>query len=229
MPDEWSWKIARISGIELRVHATFLILLVWLALIYYQETGTVAGPAYGVLFTLALFCSVVLHELAHALMGRRFGVPTRDITLVPIGGVARLDHVPEQPWQELWIALAGPAVTVGIAVAIYVLLRVLGLPVALVEQAAAHGDRLRSCSEGEHDERGRRDGCESTGGRGIPLTLSGGRLTSSAANARLCSRRAYSEQSIRSRGRERRASERADPGVPSPRCTAARRRDRPSR
>jgi len=138
---KWSWKIARISGIELRVHATFLILLVWLALIYYQETGTVAGAAYGVLFTLALFCSVVLHELGHALMGRRFGVPTRDITLLPIGGVARLDHMPEQPQQELRIALAGPAITVGIAAAIYILLRVVGLPVALVEQATAHGDR----------------------------------------------------------------------------------------
>ena len=138
---KWSWKIARVSGIELRVHATFLILLVWLALVYYQDTGTITGAARGVLFTLALFCSVVLHELGHALTGRRFGVPTRDITLLPIGGVARLDHMPELPQQELWIALAGPAVTVGIAAAIYILLRVLGLPVALVEEAAAHGER----------------------------------------------------------------------------------------
>ena len=138
---KWSWKIGRVSGIELRVHATFPILLVWLALLYYQDTGTVTGAARGVLFTLALFCSVVLHELGHALTGRRFGVPTRDITLLPIGGVARLDHMPEQPRQELWIALAGPAVTVVIAAAIYILLRALGLPVALVEEAAAHVER----------------------------------------------------------------------------------------
>ncbi len=138
---KWSWKIGRVSGIDLRVHATFPILLVWLALLYYQDTGTVIGAARGVLFTLALFCSVVLHELGHALTGRRFGVPTRDITLLPIGGVARLDHMPEQPRQELWIALAGPAVTVVIAAAIYILLRALGLPVALVEEAAAHVER----------------------------------------------------------------------------------------
>lgn len=138
---KWSWKIGRVSGIDLRVHATFVILLVWLARLYFQDTGTVAGAARGVLFTLALFGSVVLHELGHALMARRFGAPTRDITLLPIGGVARLEYIPEQPKQELWIALAGPAVTVGIAAAIYILLRVLGLPVALVEEAAARGER----------------------------------------------------------------------------------------
>jgi Zn-dependent protease/predicted transcriptional regulator len=137
---KWSWKVARIGGIDLRVHATFVILLVWMALLSYQDAGTVAGAAHGVLFTLALFGSVVLHELGHALMGRRFGAATRDITLLPIGGVARLEHIPEQPKQELWIALAGPAVTVGIAAAIYVLLRALGLPVALVEEAAARGE-----------------------------------------------------------------------------------------
>lgn len=138
---KWSWKIGRVSGIDLRVHATFAILLIWLALLYYQDTGTAAGAARGVLFTLAMFGSVVLHELGHALTARRFGASTRDITLLPIGGVARLEHIPTQPHQELWIALAGPAVTVGIAAAIYILLRVLGLPVGFVKEATAHGER----------------------------------------------------------------------------------------
>jgi Zn-dependent protease/predicted transcriptional regulator len=138
---KWSWKIGRVSGIDLRVHATFAILLIWLALLYYQDTGTAAGAARGVLFTLAMFGSVVLHELGHALTARRFGASTRDITLLPIGGVAHLEHIPTQPHQELWIALAGPAVTVGIAAAIYILLRVLGLPVGFVKEATAHGER----------------------------------------------------------------------------------------
>src|SRR5437016_11370417 len=111
---KWSWKIGRIGGIDLRIHATFFILLAWLALAYYRDTGTVAGAARGVSFTLALFASVVLHELGHALVARRFGVPTRDITLLPIGGVARLEYIPDKPRQELAIALAGPAVTLAI-------------------------------------------------------------------------------------------------------------------
>lgn len=137
----WSWRVARVRGIDLRVHATFVILLAWLALVYFRETGTTAGAARGVLFTLALFASVVLHELGHALTARRFGVPTRDITLLPIGGVARLERIPEQPKQELLIAVAGPAVTVGIAVTLYVALRLSGLPVTLVDETAAVGAR----------------------------------------------------------------------------------------
>lgn len=102
---KWSWKIGRIAGIDLRVHATFFILLAWLALVDYRNTGSVAGAAEGIIFTLALFASVVLHEFGHALTARRFGVPTRDITLLPIGGVARLEYIgassapPRRAWK----------------------------------------------------------------------------------------------------------------------------------
>jgi Zn-dependent protease/CBS domain-containing protein len=133
---KWSWKIARVGGIDLRVHATFVILLVWLAIVYFRELGTVAGAATGVFFTLALFASVVLHEFGHALTARRFGVPTRDITLLPIGGVARLEYIPDKPKQELQIALAGPAVTLVIALTLYVVLRVLGLPAVVDDNLA---------------------------------------------------------------------------------------------
>jgi Zn-dependent protease/CBS domain-containing protein len=124
---KWSWPIGRVRGIELRVHATFLILLAWLALVYYRAGGTAGAAIGGVLFTLALFASVVLHELGHALVARRFGVPTRDITLLPIGGVARLEYIPDKPKQELAIALAGPAVTLGIALVLAVALRLSGV------------------------------------------------------------------------------------------------------
>lgn len=126
----WSWKVGRVAGIELRVHATFLILLAWAALASYQASGTGTGAARGVLFILAVFLSVVLHELGHALAARHYGVPTQDITLLPIGGVARLSYMPKEPRQELHIALAGPAVTLAIILVLYGAMRLTALPLA---------------------------------------------------------------------------------------------------
>src|ERR687891_568737 len=107
---KWSWKLARVAGVDIHVHATFLLLLAWVALLDYRLSGTAGGAARGVLFILALFASVVVHEYGHALTARRYGVPTRDITLLPIGGVARLERMPKEPRHELVIALARPAV-----------------------------------------------------------------------------------------------------------------------
>jgi Zn-dependent protease len=109
-----SWKIGSAFGIGIYIHITFLLL----PLIILFETGTQAG--LGVLalsmgLVLALFGCVVLHELGHALMARYFGIGTRDITLYPIGGVARLEGMGKRSFQELCIALAGPAVNVVIA------------------------------------------------------------------------------------------------------------------
>ena len=125
---KWSWRVGRIAGIGLHIHATFLLLLVWVAIVNYQQSRTAAAALSGVLFILAVFASVVLHELGHALTARRFGVATRDITLLPIGGVARLERMPTEPKQELLIALGGPAVTLAIAVVLYVLLAGIGMP-----------------------------------------------------------------------------------------------------
>lgn len=128
---KWSWKMGRVGGAQLRVHVTFVLLLIWMATLYLRETGTAAGAARGVLFTLALFACVVLHEIGHVLAARRFGVPTRDITLLPIGGVARMEHIPERSSQELSIALAGPAVTLAIAIVLYATLRLLSIPASV--------------------------------------------------------------------------------------------------
>ncbi len=108
----WSIKIGTIFGIDLKVHFTFLLILLWGAFFY----GGSAGPLYGILVILALFVLVVLHELGHSLAAMGFGIPVKDITLLPIGGVARLERMPEKPFQELVVALAGPLVNVVLAV-----------------------------------------------------------------------------------------------------------------
>jgi len=97
----WSWKIATVAGIPVRIHVTFFLLLVWLFLA--GANRGVAQAAEGVAFILAVFGCIVLHEFGHALTGRRYGVVTRDITLLPIGGVARLDRIPRNPRQEVAI------------------------------------------------------------------------------------------------------------------------------
>jgi Zn-dependent protease/predicted transcriptional regulator len=121
-----SWRIGRIAGIDVYVHPTFLILLVWVGLSDYLPHRSPSEAVSGIVFILALFGIIVLHELGHALTARRFGIRTRDITLLPIGGVARLERIPEVPAQELLVAVAGPAVNVVLAVGIYAGLNALG-------------------------------------------------------------------------------------------------------
>lgn len=110
----WSITIARIAGSEIRIHLTFLILLAWIGIAQYLAGG--AGAALdSIAFVIAIFACVVLHELGHALAARRYGISTPDITLLPIGGLARLSRLPEKPSEEVVIAIAGPAVNVVIA------------------------------------------------------------------------------------------------------------------
>ena len=119
---KWSWRIGRIAGIDVFVHATFVLLLAWVALAEFRRGGTAAAALAGVGFILAIFAIVLMHEYGHALAARRYGIATRDITLLPIGGVARLERMPREPRQELVVALAGPAVNVALAAIIWLVL-----------------------------------------------------------------------------------------------------------
>ncbi len=110
-----SLKLGKIAGIDLKVHATFFLLLIWAAFSTLFSGGTTTAMLAELGFLLALFLFVILHELGHALMARRFGYPTQDITLLPIGGVARMEELPEDPKQELLVAIAGPLVNMLLA------------------------------------------------------------------------------------------------------------------
>jgi Zn-dependent protease len=113
---KWSWKIGQLDGVDLRIHSTFLLLLGWVWASYAISGHSLVGMA----FIAAFFASVALHEFGHLIVARRLGIRTRDITLLPIGGVSRLERIPDEPRHELWAALAGPAVSVAIAGILYV-------------------------------------------------------------------------------------------------------------
>lgn len=138
----WSFRLARVAGIDVRIHVTFLLLLAWFALGYYASGG--AGAVLGGLsFTLLVFSCVLLHEFGHALAARLFGIRTPDITLLPIGGLARLERMPEKPWQELLVALAGPAVNVAIAFVLYLVVGHIFRSHDLATLGSGKGDVLR--------------------------------------------------------------------------------------
>src|SRR5581483_941465 len=101
----WSIKLFDVGGTAVRIHMTFFLLLAWIGAIHWTHGGA-AAAVDGVLFIVALFVCVVLHEFGHVLAARRYGIATSDITLLPIGGVASLERMPEKPSQEIAVALA---------------------------------------------------------------------------------------------------------------------------
>jgi Zn-dependent protease len=138
----WQWKLGTFAGIDVFVHATFLLLIGWIGYSHWLQYGTIAKVAEGILFILALFLCVVLHEYGHALTARKYGIKTRDITLYPIGGVARLERMPEKPIEELWVALMGPAINVVIAALLFAYLFVTNSLVPLTDLTVASGSFL---------------------------------------------------------------------------------------
>jgi len=117
----WSFPIAKLFGSEVRIHVTFFLLLAWIAAARYAQGGTEAA-INGLILIVAIFACVVAHEFGHAIAARRYGIRTPDITLLPIGGLARLERMPEKPGEEIIVALAGPAVNVVIAVVLVAIL-----------------------------------------------------------------------------------------------------------
>ena len=117
-----SLKIGSVYGIGIFLHWTFLLLVAAIFAYYYVQSQSLGAAISGMGLILAIFLCVILHELGHALTARRFGVPTRSITLYPIGGLARLERIPSEPMKEFWIAIGGPAVNIVITAVLALLL-----------------------------------------------------------------------------------------------------------
>jgi Zn-dependent protease len=130
-----SLLLGRIAGIKILIHWTFLLLLGWIVFSEMRKGSDTTTIILTVLFVLSIFACVLLHELGHSLTAKRYGVDTKKITLLPIGGVASLERIPEDPKQELWVAVAGPAVNVVIALLLYLI-----LPKNTVEATAMEGE-----------------------------------------------------------------------------------------
>jgi Zn-dependent protease/predicted transcriptional regulator len=123
---KWSLYLGQVRGIRLQMHWTFLLLVAWIVMSLASRGAAVPEIVGGVMLLLAVFACVVLHELGHALTAQRFGIQTRDITLLPIGGIARLERMPERPGEEFLVAVAGPMVNVVIASALGIVLLAFG-------------------------------------------------------------------------------------------------------
>ena len=123
----WSIKLFQVKGIDVKIHLTFVLILIWVA----YNWGAAAGPGspgvvFGLIATLLLFACITLHELAHSFVALGFGIRVHDILLLPIGGVSQIEEMPDKPSQELRIAVAGPLVSFALAAGLYVILLVVG-------------------------------------------------------------------------------------------------------
>ena len=117
--ETWSLKLGRIAGIPIRVHLTFVLFLAWFVMAFSLRGLGPSATLAGVLLVLCVFASILVHELGHALVARRFGVGTREILLLPIGGVANLERIPDKPAHELAVALVGPVINLVIAAMLF--------------------------------------------------------------------------------------------------------------
>jgi Zn-dependent protease/CBS domain-containing protein len=124
----WSFRLGTILGIELDVHATFVLLLAWIVVSHLAQGHGIEMALAGLALVSSVFAIVVLHELGHALMAKHFGIRTRNILLLPIGGVSSLERIPDKPSEELLVAIAGPAVNIVLAVALGAVVLLAGGP-----------------------------------------------------------------------------------------------------
>lgn len=122
----WSLFVGRISGIKIFIHWTFLLLIFWIILSGVRRGYSAEAIFWSIGFILAVFVCITLHELGHAITAKRFNFKTRDITLLPIGGVARMEGLPDKPMQEFLVALMGPVVNLFISLALFIVLRMAG-------------------------------------------------------------------------------------------------------
>jgi len=122
---KYSLSLGRPFGIKIAVHWTFLLLILWVVAVNIRQGADTAQVIISILFILALFVCVTLHELGHSLTARRYGIETRNITLLPIGGMANIDDMPEKPKQEIVVTASGLIVNVIIALLLWVIISII--------------------------------------------------------------------------------------------------------
>lgn len=122
---KYSLNIGRPFGIRIAIHWTFLLLIPWIVAVNMQQGAGLSEILTSILFILALFFCVTLHELGHSLAARRYNIETRSITLLPIGGMANIEEMPEKPGQEIVVTLAGLVVNVIIAILLWAVIAIL--------------------------------------------------------------------------------------------------------
>jgi Zn-dependent protease/CBS domain-containing protein len=134
---KWSFRLGSILGIPLNVHLTFVLLLI---LVYFVGESVIgAGGLHGVVFVMLVFASVIFHELSHSIVARHYGIKVEDITLLPIGGVARIGETPEKPIQEIVIAAAGPAASLFLAFMLWFIADIFGTGITLTDMSIKGG------------------------------------------------------------------------------------------
>ena len=123
-----SLTIGRIQGIDIKLHPSFLLIALWVIYHWgFRQNYGIGGTIYGFVLVLSIFCLVLLHELGHSMMAHEYGLRVRDITLVPFGGIARIEQMPSRPRAEAMISVAGPLVNLAIALLILPMLLMVGL------------------------------------------------------------------------------------------------------
>jgi Zn-dependent protease len=123
-----SLTIGRIQGIDIKLHPSFLLIALWVVYHWgFRQNSGIGGTIYGLFLVLSIFCLVLLHELGHSMMAHEYGLRVRDITLVPFGGIARIEQMPARPRAEAMISVAGPLVNLAIALLLLPLLLMVGL------------------------------------------------------------------------------------------------------
>lgn len=135
----WTWNLGRIAGIPIRMHLTLLVLLVWIASSYMMQGLGFGATVLGIVLVLTIFAVIVVHELGHALVARKFGIGTRDIMLLPVGGIASLERMPDKPKQELAVAIVGPLINLALAGILFIAITVAGGTTRIAEATTIGG------------------------------------------------------------------------------------------
>ncbi|WP_194774447.1 site-2 protease family protein [Pararhodonellum marinum] len=139
---KFSLYLGTFRQVKVFIHWTFSLLLLWIIISNLRAGAPTEDILWTILFVLALFFCVILHEFGHALAAQRYGIGTKDITLLPIGGLARLEKMPEDPKQELWVALAGPLVNVVIFIFLSIALSITGFNLENLEELKINGNTI---------------------------------------------------------------------------------------